>query len=322
MSDVKLSAEVLQLVDDIKAIKIQGATNVAIASMEGMKLWLKSYEQTEHNDFSKQVFLEDIEKVGTLLAWARPNEPLAKNGIKYVKYHLVLRNTGNEDFQSLKTSALSIMEEYLQLIEKTKNYIVDTAASQLKNCKVILTHCHSSTAEKVIIDISKARKGDLQAISPETRPKYQGRITAKNLYEAGVKITMIVDSAVASFIVDDSYLPVDAIIIGVDQINVDGSAINKVGSLGLSLASSVGNKPIYVLGPLLKLDVSTVYNPISIEMRSANEIWPEAPEGLNIINPAFERVPDELVTAYITEFGVLKPKEVYDRLIKEYGWIT
>ncbi|MBN1373771.1 translation initiation factor eIF-2B [Candidatus Dojkabacteria bacterium] len=319
-NEISIPQEVSQIIEDIKSIKIQGATNVALAVFDGLKKWLTNHEILEN--VSRQQLLEDFRRVGDKLAWARPNEPLAKNGVKYVIYNVIVKGQAAQDPEIIVKLISDTMESYVNLIRSTKDVIVKNGVKLLSCYNEILTHCHSSTAEAILVGVNKARDGNLKVITTETRPRYQGRITATNLLAKGLDVTMVVDSAAASFTYDNRYLPVDAVILGIDQINVDGSGINKVGSLGLALSAYMGNKPIYVTCPLLKLDVSTTYSPIEIELRDAHEIWSEAPSGLNIINPAFEVIPEQFITGYITEFGILKPSEVQDRMLKEYGWVV
>lgn len=314
-----MNGEIASIVSDIKAIKIQGATNVALATVNCMQLWLQQYEEVKYKD--KKSFINEMKEFGLEIANARPNEPLAKNLVKFITYELVVRFTDAIKFSQVVNASEDLFSEYKDMIQGTKKDIVKYGIETLKDCNEILTHCHSSTAVGVLVGVKGTRNGDLTVISTETRPLFQGRITSKNLIDQGVKTTMIVDSVAPSFIIQEKYTPIDALIIGVDQINADGSAVNKVGSMGLALACSASGKPIYVVGPLLKIDVSTVYSPIEIELRSAKEIWDDAPEGLKLINPAFEVIPSELITGYITEFGVVAPKDVYQKAVYEYSWI-
>lgn len=315
-----MNSEIASIISDIKAIKIQGATNVALATVDCMQLWLRQYEETKYKD--KKSFIDELKNFGLEVANARPNEPLAKNLVKFVTYELIVRFTNAVNYSQVVDASEDLFSEYKQMIEDTKKNIIKVGVETLKDCNEILTHCHSSTAVGVLVGVKGVRNGDLTVVSTETRPLFQGRITSRNLIDQGVKTIMIVDSAAPSFIIQEKYIPTDALIVGVDQINADGSAINKVGSMGLALAASSAGKPIYVVGPLIKIDCSTVYSPIEIELRSAKEIWDDAPEGLRLINPAFEIIPSELITGYITELGVINPKEVYKVATEEYAWIV
>jgi len=294
----QINQKIKQIVDDIKSISIQGATNVALATVEGMKLVRDSGEN-----------IQTVINIGEKLANARPNEPMAKNSVKYIKYYL---KKGMDISQ--------IIDNYKKLIQKSKLQIKSIGGKILARYKVILTHCHSSTSTAILIEASKLNP-NLKVVATETRPRYQGRITSKELFEAGVDVTLITDSASAAFIIDNKYLPVEAVIIGTDELLSDGTILNKVGSYQLAQAAFLGNDDFYVTTSLLKLDIERDSTSIKIEMRDAEEVWLEAPNGLKIINPSFDAIPPKLITGYITEAGLLKPKEVEVMAKKIYPWI-
>lgn len=303
----KIDRKINEIYNDIQTVKIQGATNVALATLEGMKY-------AAENTSNRGELLHMVESAGFKLSNARENEPLARNAVFFVLSQ-VKSNRLLESIQVLKA-----IQEFEEIIGKAKQKIKENSVEVLKNYQVILTHCHSSTATGAIVATSKVRKG-LKVVSTETRPLYQGRKTAKGLLEAGVDVTQIVDSASASFIIDDRYLPVEAIVIGADEVFVDGRAINKVGSYQIALSAKEGKDELYVLTTLLKIDLTRQMKEPDIEMRPAREVWEEAPENLSIINPSFELIPSELVTGYITEAGVLSSGELESALRKYYPWI-
>lgn len=304
--DEKLQDQINKLEQDIESVKIQGATNVALATLSGMELIAQS---------SSENLLEDVTSVGLRLSKARENEPLARNSVKFV-----LSNITETDPTKVANQLKKVMGEFRELVNDAKERISDNAIVVLKEYDVILTHCHSSTATRALIRTSKMNS-KLKVVSTETRPLMQGRKTAVELLEAGVDVTIIVDSAAASFIVDDRYLPVGAVVIGADEVLSDGSVINKVGSYAMALAAAAGKDQLFVLTTLLKVNPSKNEDNITIEMRSAKEVWKDAPENMKIINPSFEIVPSNLITAYITEIGVIKPDDLIPNLKKTYSWV-
>ena len=332
-NEVKISPEISQIIKDIEDLKIQGATAVAEASFEGIKLYIESYEKT---DVHRDIFLADIEKVGLKLVKARPNEPLARNGLKYLLNTFKIQNPGLNDIDEMQSKMTSIMDGFLELLKKAKAKIVEVGIEEFSGLDGVLTHCHSSTVENVLKGVvQKKNVGEwFSIIATETRPRYQGRITAKNLTDAGLEVLMIVDSAVTSFLSGDWKasdisgdwgdwdIPVDGVFVGCDQINFNGDTINKVGSYGIALSAYYSNKPVYVVGTILKMDPSTVYDHPKIEMRDPKEIWEDAPEKLKLINPAFEIIPREFVTGgFVTEFGLIKPDDLEKALSDNYDWM-
>ena len=316
--EVEIPEEVKQIIKDIEDVKIQGATAVAESSFKGLDIYLGGYKEVKDFD----VFMADVGTVGIMLVKARPNEPLARNGLKYVLNNYRIKYPGGESVESARTQLNQIMSDFLNLLEDAKKKIVEVGSASFSDTTGALTHCHSSTVEHVLEEITKLRAGKgFSVVATETRPLYQGRITAKNLLEKGVDVKMVVDSAITSFLVGHWDVPIDVVYIGCDEITVAGDTVNKVGSYSVALSAYYASKPIYVVGTLLKLDPSTIYDRPRLEMRSGKEVWDEAPEALQIINPAFELIPHELITGFVTEFGVFKPEEIERELSKRYEWL-
>jgi methylthioribose-1-phosphate isomerase len=153
---------------------------------------------------------------------------------------------------------------------------------------------------------------------PETRPLLQGsRLTAWELTHAGVSCTLIADGMIASRL---RLGDVACVLVGADRIAANGDVANKIGTYGLALAARAHGVPFYVAAPSSTIDRSTADGPgIPIEQREADEVatWRgsrTAPEGVRVWNPAFDVTPAALVTAIITDQGILKPNEVATRV--------
>lgn len=306
-----------EIIADIKSIKIQGATNVAIATFEGLKLFIKNYSSQMEN---YETFMEDLNRVGYQLAYARDNEPLAKNGLKFVTRMLIIRNPGLRDVRECQKKVVELCDEFLGLIASAKQKIVENSVAVMDNVDEVFTHCHSSTAVSIIKNQSK-RINNLKAVCTETRPLLQGRITAKKLVEAGIDTTFIIDSAAETFIIDRGTHPIDVVFLGADEITMRGDAVNKIGSWGIALASYFMSKPVYVVTPILKIEVETAYRPVKIEYRVSDEVWPDAPKGLKIENPAFGIINREFITGYVTELGIIKPEDISSVIQKNFQWL-
>jgi methylthioribose-1-phosphate isomerase len=149
---------------------------------------------------------------------------------------------------------------------------------------------------------------------PETRPLLQGsRLTAWELTHAGVDCTLIADGMIASRL---RLGDVSCVLVGADRIAANGDVANKIGTYGLALAARAHGIPFYVAAPSSTIDLRTADGPgIPIEQREAHEvaIWRgtrTAPEGVRVWNPAFDVTPAALVTAIITDQGILQPSEI------------
>lgn len=299
----KLESSIGRIEQDIKSVKVQGATNVAFAVVEGMRLVLV-------NGFTDVKELRDeLLKTGERLSNARENEPLARNAVKYI----ISKFDSSKD--DPKGNTKRACEEYINLIASSKQKIIEAGIGALSDSKVILNHCHSSTAVAILKELKA------EVIATETRPLFQGRITAVELLKESQNVSLIVDDAAASFILDKGKIPVDTVLVGCDELLEDGSFINKIGSLQLALAAKEASDKYFVAVSLLKLDPLRNCENIKIEERGREEVWAEAPAKLKIINPAFDIVDAKFVSGYITEGGVLKREELVEKAKNLYPWI-
>lgn len=310
--DVK---KILEIEQDIKNLNIQGATNVAIATLEGMKTFI---QETDIND--PELFYNETINVGKRLSNARENEPLARNGVRFVQYQFKKKNHDLQTVEIMKQILEDYCDNYLFLISDGKRAIVENCVPHLKYMENVLTHCHSSTAIAVIKAIAQ-NKQSFDVVCTETRPRLQGRISAKSFVDDGVSTTLITDGAAESFVIGRGSVPIDGVFIGCDQITMKGHCINKIGSWGIAFAAHAAEKPLYVVSPLLKVDSGIGIENLEIEVRESREIWEDAPKDLKIYNPAFEIVDNSLITAFVTEFGILKPSEIANVIKVKYPWL-
>lgn len=131
---------------------------------------------------------------------------------------------------------------------------------------------------------------------------------------------MITDDA-APFFVDNMYesqTHIDMVIIGSDAIKIGGDVYNKVGSFSIALAAWHSKIPVYIVGSLFKVDTE---NTVTIEQRSGKELRPEAPKQLDILNFAFDMVPAKFITGIITEYGIIKPKDIKKMVKQQCPWM-
>jgi len=179
----------------------------------------------------------------------------------------------------------------------------------------ILTHCNTGalvsggngTALGVVL--ATHRSGQLRRLwVDETRPMLQGaRITAYEAARAGMPYTLLTDSAAGSLFTAGE---VDAVLVGADRIAADGSTANKVGSYSLAVLAAYHHVPFIVVAPTTSVDLATPDgSAIEVEHRPANEVTDLAPSplGTQAYNPAFDVTPPELITAIVTENGVVAP---------------
>lgn len=210
-------------------------------------------------------------------------------------------------------------EEYLTWIERETKIRPNIWAELIHDWDIIFTHCHSSS----VIDILVKARNDWKKIhvyNTETRPLYQWRKTSRDLVNAWIPDTMVTDSSAWSIVDNTLWNSVDIkeIFIWSDCIKPDGTVINKIWSFSIWLSAWNSWVPLYVVWSLLKIDI---VDKVKIETRSGKELWPEAPEWLNIVNFAFDRVPHKCITWIITEFGVIRPENLMREVEKHYPWM-
>jgi len=302
--------EVISIANKIKKIEIQGAKAIAVASLFSLKKASIGFKGSALD------YLLEIKTDVKILSSARPTEPLVVNCLKYVLQQLSLEK--NRDLKSLKTTLNKAVNFLLKTITNGEQKIILTGQQLIKKGNNILTHCHSSTVENILKKANK--RGKFKVFNTETRPLFQGRITAKNLLKAGVDTTMVEDSAAAFLLskLSGKNLIMDLVIIGADAIMPDGSTINKIGSYGISLVAHNEGIPVYIATHLLKMDDDGV---LQIEVRSTDEVWKNKPKGLKIMNFAFDKIPAKNITGFICEFGLVKPADLKKLVKKHYPWI-
>lgn len=302
-----------KVVNKIKTLKIQGANAVAKAVLKALADF--AIEPTIND---KKLWVKQFKSAAVKLAYIRPNEPLAQNAVDLLNQQIKSKQTAN--LLELKQIILDSIGFYQELIGNNNQYIVSSGVKLIKGGDNILTHCHSSTVEK-ILKLAQAKKIKFQVFADETRPLYQGRITARNLAAAGIKVTQVADSASGFLISPYSGrdLMMNKIILGADVIMSDGSIVNKIGSYDIAASAYLNKIPVYAAVNLLKYDGR---NNMTIERRSDREIWPNKPQRVKILNFAFDVVPARFITGLITEFGIIKPSQAKMYVNKYYPWIT
>lgn len=301
---------------DIKSIKIQGATNVALAvaaalkSLAVAKKWKSGAE-----------FVREIVATGNYLANARATEPMAGNVVEFVQFYL--RKNAKVAVVELKEILNNKINGFFALIEGNDDLINKYGERLIKNNDRLFTHCHASTVMN-ILRAARRNKKRFQVFQTETRPLFQGHKTAKELFKNKINDTLIIDSA-APFLmssISGKAFSIDKVIIGCDAVARDGSCVNKVGSFGIAQSAFLNKIPVYIATQALKMNEDARdLAAIKIEKRPAKEVWAKAPNGLKIYNPAFDRVPAKYITGYICEFGVLKPSELLREVKNNYPWL-
>ena len=303
-----LKAQLSKIAADIKSLKIQGASKVENATIQAIKLFAKESSQED-----KEIFLNELKELIIIFSTLRPTEPETRNFARYLLVKVMHQKFSDAD--EAKQKIISACDNYLKLKEEHKKKIIEFGVRMIDKNSVILTHCHSSSVEAVLKNAFEENKIK-EIYCTETRPLFQGRITADNLSKIGLKVNHIVDSAVYS-IMDK----IDLFFSGCDAILSDGSLVNKIGTATISNVCDKFNVPHYVCTRSYKFDPITFFAfKEKIEQRNASEIWNKKNKNLNILNPAFDITPANSVQQYITEKGVFSPHVLPGILMDELGF--
>jgi len=304
--------KLLEDAQKIRSLEIQGASNIAISAIDFL------------SDFAKRLKCKDIEtcfkklyEAQAILIDTRPTEPAMKNGLKFT-------------MNKLEQERESIIPAYISdIIEKYKNLYIDMLQNSKKRIAEIgarrfpfssqkfnvMTHCHSSIVTGILLEAKRQGK-IFKVINTETQPRLQGRKTSRELFEADIEVIHVVDSAMRWAV---KHYQVDIIIIGADSITSEGTIINKIGSRLLALVAHEEHVPFYVASPLLKYNPETNLGILeTIEIRDPQEIWENPPEGIEILNPAFETVSRRYIDGLITEVGIFASSHVPNYFAKTY----
>lgn len=296
--------------DAIKQLKVRGAPAIGIAAAYGLVLGIQDAPETSFDEF-----FAILQKQSDYLASSRPTAVNLFWALKRMKDRAL-----KEKDQPVSNIKLALEKEahlIRQEDEEVCRSIGENALTLLNDGIGILTHCNAggiATARYgtalAPLYLAKEKGWNIKVFADETRPLLQGaRLTAWELMQAGIDVTLITDS-MAAMVMQKGW--VQAIIVGCDRVAANGDVANKIGTYGVALLAKAHNIPFYVAAPTSTIDLETKTGAdIPIEERDASEITEgfgtrTAPVGVKVFNPAFDVTPHALVTAIITEKGILK----------------
>lgn len=294
----------------IRRLSVRGAPALGVAAAFGILLGIKIFSGNDRKRFSRHV-----EQIADYIATSRPTAVNLFNALARMK-QVIQRHPGASVAQLkdlLKKEALAIYEEDRKLCRK----MGDFGAPLIKNGASILTVCNAGalatvdygTALGVMYSAQKQGK-KFQVYSCETRPLLQGaRLTAWELLRSGIDTTLICDNMAATLMKQGK---IDAVFTGADRIASNGDTANKIGTYMLAVLARYHGIPFYVVAPESTFDLSIAHGKqIPIEERSREEVLgfgghPTAPRQVKVYNPAFDVTDNALITAIVTEKGIIR----------------
>jgi methylthioribose-1-phosphate isomerase len=304
--------EIEEVWNSIRTLAVRGAPAIGVAAAGGLAVAAGRIKARGFAEFYQQFC-----RMKGYLATARPTAVNLGWALARMK-RVVLDNKEREVLTikaALIAEANAICEEDIACCRA----IGDNGLPLLENCRTVLTHCNAGRLAAVQygtalapIYLAQEKGHSLKVFADETRPLLQGaRLTAWELAQAGIDVTLICDNMAATVMAQGL---VDAVIVGADRIAANGDVANKIGTSGVAVLARHFEIPFYVAAPCSTIDRACENgSEIVIEQRDASEVtelWYEkrmAPEGISVFNPAFDVTPAELVSAIITDKGVLYP---------------
>ncbi|MGG5253589.1 S-methyl-5-thioribose-1-phosphate isomerase [Neobacillus sp. SM06] len=294
--------------DAIVTLKVRGAPVIGITAAYGLALAASRYEAESIEEFQQLLekdreYLASSRPTAVNLFWALNRLSTSVKGVTSV----------NEAKTTLIHEAICIQVED----EDTCRQIGEHGLSLFSSGDKVLTICNAGSIATARYGtalapfyLAKERNIPLKVFASETRPVLQGaRLTTWELLQAGIDVTLITDNMAAHTI---KAKEISAIIAGADRIAANGDTANKIGTFGLAVLAKHFDIPFYVAAPLSTFDPSLPNGEaIPIEERKAEEVTrlngiQIAPPDVHVFNPAFDVTPNELITAIITEKGILR----------------
>ena len=296
-----------QVADAIRTLVIRGAPAIGVSGAFGLALASLQCKATEKSELIS--YLENAKKI---LFETRPTAVNLGWGLNKIMEVANNANTVEEIRTNVIEYAKKMANDDIQI-----NMTMGKNGSELFNDNdTIMTHCNAGALATVgygtalgVIRATKDSGKNIKVIATETRPIQQGsRLTAFELKHDGIDVSLIPDTAVGYSMANGL---VDKIVVGADRILSTGHVFNKIGTYQVATMAKQHNIPFYVAAPLSTFDMKSNPEDVIIEQRKGTEVTgigdkKTAPDGIDVINPAFDMTPPELIAGIITEKGVAK----------------
>jgi methylthioribose-1-phosphate isomerase len=311
---VRRLTTVAEVVEALGRLAVRGAPAIGVAGAFGVVLGLAEGGPPRPGPDGLAAARAELERAAATLEVARPT---AVN-LRWAVRRVAAAAAGADDAAELHRLALA---EALAVLEEDRTAcarMAEAGRAELAAHHRLLTHCNTGRLATAglgtalgIVYAKAAASEPVQVLASETRPLLQGaRLTAWELVNAGIAVTVVADTAAGAAMAGGL---VDAVLVGCDRVAANGDTANKIGTYSLAVLARANAIPFYVVGPLSSFDPAAADGAaIQIEQRPADEVSTiagrqVAPGAAGVWNPAFDVTPAALVTAFITDAGVLRP---------------
>ena len=292
----------------IRDLVVRGAPAIGVAAAFGMALAARNSASA-----TAAGVLGDMDSARRTLAATRPTAVNLVWGLNRV-YEAARRGSSAAE---VRGAALAEAQAMADEDVATNRALGRRGAALFGDGDTVMTHCNAGalatvaygTALGVIRAVRESGKG-VRVVATETRPVQQGsRLTAFELKQDGFDVSLIPDTAVGYSMAGGM---IDKVVVGADRILRTGHVFNKIGTYQVAVMARMHSVPFYVAAPLSTFDMESDVSDVTIEMRRASEVvGPDdrrtAPDGIDVVNPAFDMTPPDLISGIITEAGVALP---------------
>jgi len=295
-----------QVANAIKTLIVRGAPAIGVSGAFGLGLAVLQSEATTRDEL-----LSDLEKARNILYATRPTAVNLGWGLQKIMEVAQSGDTVEQIKELVISTAKKMADEDIE-INKTMG---NNGASLFDDNDTIMTHCNAGALATVaygtalgVIRATRESGKNVKVIATETRPIQQGsRLTAFELKHDGFDVSLVPDTAVGYSMANGL---VNKVVVGADRIVKTGHVFNKIGTYQVATMAKQHGIPFYVAAPLSTIDMETRAEDVIIEMRKGSEVTgigdkKTAPDGIGVINPAFDMTPPELISGIITEKGVV-----------------
>jgi len=310
------SSEVQRIVDEIRSMKRRGAGEIARSAAQALQLTAESSTATSPSEL-----VEELRGASQLLLATRPTAVSLPNAVRFVMHRVTSVLGQARTVVDIRTVAIKAAEDFIQNSLSAIQRIGEIGAKRITDGDKILTHCNSSAVVAILGTAWKQGKR-FEVTVTETRPRFQGRLTARELGSIGIPVTLILDDAVRFF-----FNKMDKVFVGADAVAANGALVNKIGTSLIALAAHEARVRVFVAAETYKFSPETLIGElIEIEERNTSEII--SPDELSQIpnatvrNPAFDITPPEYIDLIITEKGIVPPQAAIFILEQEFGLLT
>jgi len=302
---MRFSAKLEEIAKAIEEMHIRGATPIARAAAEALIM-----EAEESRASTPEEFVKEMDGAARRLLSTRPTAVSLPNAIRFVMFRILSAYRNGVSVEDLRRTAVEAGKEFLRRVDEAKKVIAKIGSKRIVSGDTILTHCNSSAVVAILTEAKRQGK-DIKVIATETRPKFQGRLTAMQLAEVGIPVTLIVDSAARFFM-----KKVDKVFVGADAVASNGAVVNKIGTSMIALAAKEARVRVFVAAETYKFSPETIIGElIKIEERSPEEVIPrgflERYPLVSVRNPSFDVTPPDYIDLIITEKGAIPPQAAY-----------